>query len=103
MQETGLSAYISNPTTIYADNKQANTLTAEDLVTTGNMYFRTGYHYCKEAVRDKFCTIEYIDTAYNISDSMTKALGSNKIRHFRPYIMGHKLLPSDMSVIAGNM
>ena len=69
-------------------------LAHEHRVTSGNMYFRTGYHYCKEAVRDKYCKVTYIDTARNISDAMTKGLGSNKTRTFRPYIMGHRSLPS---------
>ena len=64
--EIGLADYISKPTLVHADNKQANQLCSEDLVTQGNMYFRTGYHYCKEAVRDMYCTVQYVDTALNI-------------------------------------
>ena len=45
LDEIGLGERITTPTTVYADNKQANTLCSEDLVTAGNMYFRTGYHY----------------------------------------------------------
>lgn len=54
MTEIGLASYIDQPTQVYADNKQANNLCSEDLVTAGNMYFRTSYHYNKEAVRDKY-------------------------------------------------
>ena len=46
----------------------------------------------QEAVRDRYCEVQYIDTALNISDAMTKGLGSNKIRTFRPYLMGHEPL-----------
>ena len=53
LDEIGLGNYISEPTRVYADNRQANNLCKEDLVTAGNMYFRTGHHYCKEAVRDQ--------------------------------------------------
>ena len=42
MNEMGLSGHISDPTVIYADNKQANNLCKEDIVTAGSMYFRTG-------------------------------------------------------------
>ena len=89
MTEMGLSGHISDPTVIYADNKQANNLCKEDIVTAGNMYFRTGYHYNKEAVADKYCSITYIDTHHNVSDATTKSLGTNKIRFFEPILNGH--------------
>ena len=66
-------------------NKQANNLCSEDLVTAGNMYFRTSYHYNKEAVRDKYVQIYYINTQYNCADATTKALGSNKVKLFAPW------------------
>ena len=40
LDEIGLGERIRTPTIVYADNKQANTLCSEDLVTAGNMYFR---------------------------------------------------------------
>ena len=49
MNECGVGNYINKPTLVWADNKQANNLCNEDIVTAGNMYFRTGYHYNKEA------------------------------------------------------
>ena len=92
LQEIGLASYVSAPTQVYADNKQANKLCAEDLVTAGNMYFRTGYHYNKEAVRDGYVHITHIHTASNISDACTKSLGSNKIKTFEPVLHGHQPL-----------
>ena len=91
---------ISKPTLVHADNKQANQLCSEDLVTQGNMYFRTGYHYCKEAVRDMYCTVQYVDTALNISDAMTKGLGSNKINTFVHSLHGAEPLPDCLLTIA---
>ena len=54
MSEIGLSSYISRPTKVYADNMQANNLCKEDMVTAGNMYFRTGY---RQVVRFVPCSI----------------------------------------------
>ena len=85
---TGLAHLIDAPSLIRADNKQANALCAEDLVTNGNMYFRTHYHFNKEAVRDGYCKIQYLDTNLNISDAMTKALGNTKLRQFQPDLHG---------------
>ena len=58
------------------------------------MYFCTGYHYNKEAVRDGYITVHYVHTSWNISDAMTKALGANKIDTFAPYVNGKVPLPS---------
>ena len=93
MEEIGLGAYISLPTVVYADNKQANNLCREEVVTAGNMYFRTGYHYNKEAVRDKYVSIHFCPTDLNIVDSGTKGLGPIKIETFEPQLHGFKPLP----------
>ena len=66
MDEIGLGAYLSQPTVVYADNKQANNLCREEVVTAGNMYFRTGYHYNKEAVRDKYVSVHFCPTDLNL-------------------------------------
>ena len=92
LEEIGLSSYVSNPTQVFADNKQANNLCNEDLVTAGNMYFRTGYHYNKEAVRDKYVSVHYINTQFNLSDATTKSLASNKIGQFAPILHGHRAI-----------
>ena len=89
MEELGLSDYCSTPTKVYADNKQANNICSEDLVTAGNMYFRTGYHYNKEAVRDGYVEVVYCNTDDNIADATTKALGPAKVRVFKPQLTGH--------------
>ena len=80
------------PTTVYADNAQANTLTKEEIVTAGNMYFRTTYHYNKEAVRDGYVDVKYIKTDQNIADALTKALGGNKTQAFGGILSGHESL-----------
>jgi hypothetical protein len=61
MQGMGLQMFCKNPTLIHADNTQANNLCIDDIVTQGNMYFRTGYHYNKEfeAVDDGIVSIKY--------------------------------------------
>ena len=93
MEEIGLGAYVSQPTMVYADNRQANNLCREEVVTAGNMYFRTGYHYNKEAVRDKYVSVHYCPTDINIIDAGTKALGPIKIEGFEPQLHGFKPLP----------
>ena len=100
MDEIGIGAYCESPTPVYADNRQANTLCAEDLVTAGNMYFRTGYHYNKEAVRDGYACVKYVHTSWNIADALTKGLANIKINFFKPYLHGHTPIP-DSDTLAG--
>ena len=61
----------------------------EDIVTNGNMYFRTNYHYNKEAVKDKYCTVHYLDTQHNPSDCHTKGLARVKIQTHKPFLHGY--------------
>ena len=89
LEEIGLGGALSSPTIVYADNRQANTIAMEDIVTAGNMYFRTTYHYNKEMVRDGYVKVEYIHTASNLADACTKALGSVKIGEFEPKLHGY--------------
>ena len=91
MDEMGLGSIVSKPTLVYADNKQANNLCHEDLVTSGNMYFRTSYHYNKEEVEDGTVAIRYTHTSTNYSDATTKGLGPIKIRQFKPVLHGYEL------------
>jgi hypothetical protein len=92
MAEIGLSDWIREPTRVFADNTQANKLCNEDLVTAGNMYFRTGYHYNKEAVRDGYTSIHYCSTELNVADVTTKGLGNIKLETFEAQLHGFKPL-----------
>ena len=99
LDEIGLGNYTSEPTRVYADNRQANNLCKEDLVIVGNMYFRTGYHYYKEAVRDQYVSVHYAHTTQSISDACTKGLGPINIEGFEPLIHGHEPLTDLLSEI----
>ena len=89
MLECGLGYIISEPTVVLADNKQANKLCAEDMITSGNMYFRTGYHYNKEAVNTGYVDNPvYLHTSLNVSDCLTKSLGPGKIKEFDSQLSG---------------
>ena len=74
-----------------SDKKQVNNLCHEDLVTSGNMYFRTSYHYNKEDVEDGTVAIRYTHTSTNYSDATTKGLGPIKVRQFLPVLHGYEL------------
>ena len=88
MIELRLGHACSKPIEILADNKQANNLCHEDVVTSGNMYFRTLYHYNKEEVEAGNVKVVYIPTALNCSDINTKGLGPVKHEYFERGVTG---------------
>ena len=74
LEEMGLTEMIAQPTVMLADNTAANSLSREDIVTTGNqyMYIYLPYHYNKEVQELGFSIVEHIRTKRNISDLGTK-------------------------------
>ena len=66
------------------------------------MYFRTGYHYNKEAVRDGYVQVKYVHTSWNVADILTKGLGSSKIKIFKPYLKGFHPLPDTVTLQSEN-
>ena len=58
---------------------------------SGNMYFRTSYHYNKEEVEDGTVAIRYTRTSTNYSDATTKGLGPIKVKRFLPVLHGYEL------------
>ena len=72
MDELGLGSVVSEPTVVYADNKQASNLCHEGLVTSGNTYFRTSGHYNKDGVGDGTAAVRH---THNYSDATTTAAG----------------------------
>ena len=66
------------------------------------MYFRTGYHYNKEAVRDGYVQVKYVHTSWNVSDILTKGLGSCKVKIFKPYLKGYQPLPDTVTLQSEN-
>ena len=54
---------------------------------------RDTINYCKEAVRDEFVSVHYCNTALNIADITTKALGGVKYEMFEAQLHGFQPLP----------
>ena len=88
MDEMGLGSGVNAPTVVYADNKQANDLCHEDLVTSGSMYLRTSYHYNKE---EGTVSVSYTHASTNYRDATTKGIGPIKAKQFLPVLHGYEL------------
>jgi hypothetical protein len=87
----GLHFLNDKPSVLLADNKPANILSKEDIVTSGNQYIYLPYHYNKEVQEMGFSEVAYVPTLKNISDLQTKAVDSGTIRRLVPCINGQDL------------
>jgi hypothetical protein len=88
LQEIGLQSMIQEPTIVLADNKPANILSKEDIVTTGNQYIYLPYHYNKEVQELGFIKVVYVKSAMNISDLFTKAVDRATMKRLLPALLG---------------
>ena len=87
--EMGLTDVVREPTIIRGDNTAANTLCEEDIVTTGNQFITTPYHYNKEVIADGHAVVEYIQTDQNIADLFTKAVKKGVIQRLLDALLGY--------------
>ena len=89
--EMGLDEYVKEPTVLFADNIPANTLAKEDIVTSGNQYIFLPYHYNKEVQEEGHSLVAYIVSGDNLSDLLTKAVGTKEISTLYEGLTGHNL------------
>ena len=86
-REMGIS--LDKPTRLMADNKAANLLAQEEILTTGNQFIRTPYHYNKECERDGVTTVEFIKSQENLADIFTKTVPRQTLEKLLPTIAGY--------------
>ena len=87
--EMGLQRFIPGPTLLLADNRAANILSREDILTNGNQYMYLPYHFNKEVQEEGFSQVEWVITTDNISDLMTKAVDAKTIALLTPALTGY--------------
>ena len=89
--EMGLDEYVKDPTVLFADNIPANTLAKEDIVTSGNQYIYLPYHYNKEVQEEGHSLVSFIVSGDNMSDLLTKAVGTKEIATLYSGLTGHNM------------
>ena len=92
LQEAGLREVVTQPTTLFGDNVQANRLCREHFVSTGNQYIYLPYHLSREAYKLGLIEVKWVGSKYNMADAFTKALTSQQLNGTRgmlPYILGY--------------
>jgi hypothetical protein len=96
MEEMEIKEIGTEPTVTYADNRAANLLCEEDIITCGNQFMQVPYHYNKEAIKMGVVVMRYIPTVDNLADILTKAVSRQVLERLLPAVIGQRapLLPS---------
>ena len=82
---------IPRPTMLYGDNKSANKLVEEDLVSSGNQYIYLTYHALKESFHLKILEINMKRSKLNLADLFTKNVDAGTTRNLLDPLCGYKL------------
>lgn len=88
LYELDFHELIGEPTLVYGDNRQANELCKEDLITSGTQYIYLPYHFNKEVQGLGYVDVQDIRTGVNIADLMTKPVPAAKIRDLCGMMLG---------------
>ena len=96
MEEMEIKEIGTEPTVTYEDNRAANLLCEEDIITCGNQFMQVPYHYNKEAIKMGVVVMRYIPTVDNLADILTKAVSRQVLERLLPAVIGQSapLLPS---------
>lgn len=94
LTEMDVGDAVAEPTTTYGDNRAANLLCEEDIVTCGNQFIQVPYHFNKEAVQSGAVRMKYCPTKQNLADLFTKSVPRQVIQELLPAIIGHRQPPN---------
>ena len=89
--EIGMAEVIAEPTKTYGDNTAAILLCEEDIVTSGNQFMATQYHYNKEVEEDEIAKAYWVPTAYNLADIFTKTVNKTTLAALLPWVTGYDI------------
>jgi hypothetical protein len=83
------------PTWLFGDNKSANKIVEEDMITSGNQYIYMNYHAVKEASRLGIISVFMKKSAHNSADLFTKNASAGVIKSLIDVLCGYKIIQFD--------
>ena len=89
MSEIDISKLVEQPFVVYGDNIQANRLCKDHFVSTGNQHIFMPYHWNRRAVSEGHAVVKWVQTQFNISDIMTKALNGATFQRLLSTLCGY--------------
>jgi hypothetical protein len=81
LEEIGLPQ--SKPTTIFCDNKSAIHMATNDVIGPKTKHISIKHHFLRDMIANDFITLQYIPSAENVADFMTKPLLGQRFLKFR--------------------
>ena len=85
----GFESMITKPTPLIGDNRAADILSREDMVTPGNRFYIKMFNFVKEIIGMGQVMTELIGTKKNVSDLLTKACNEVTNKVLRPWLCGY--------------
>ena len=83
----GLFGKTINPTIIYCDNQSSIKLSVNPMFHDRSKHIEIPYHYVRDMLDRNSIKLEYICTADQTTDILTKPLSRVKIEHFRKILV----------------
>ena len=77
------------PVQLFGDNKAANLLALEDIITAGNQHIAVHYHWSKEMQRLGRSNINFVRSADNIADLFTKSTSRQVLERLLAKVLGY--------------
>ena len=90
LTEMGIEDAVLEPTITYGDNRAANLLCEEDIITCGNQFMQVPYHYNKEATQQGVIRMQYVPTKFNLADLFTKSVSRQVLQELLPVLLGQR-------------
>ena len=98
LDEIGLleSMMGNEPVQLFGDNKAANLLCVEDIITAGNQHIAVHYHFSKEMQRLGRSNINFVRSADNCADLFTKSTSRQVLERLLAKVLGYDPDPNWM-------
>ena len=93
-KEMGLGEFVSKPTLMLGDNKQAGRWSRTEMVTNHNRFIERQYHKVREFVLAGDLETRYINTKLKVSDVFTKYVSREVIEALGPMLTGRAPWPA---------
>lgn len=89
LTELDLEEMVPGPVELLGDNRAANLLSEEDIVTCGNQFIQLPYHYTKQEVKAGHIIVLSVSSTDNLADLLTKATSGQVCAKLIPALTGY--------------
>jgi hypothetical protein len=95
LNELNVNDVLYEPTWLFGDNKSANKIVEDDIITSGNQYIYMNYHAVKETARMGIVSVFMKKSAHNLADLFTKNVSAGVIKSLLDVLCGYKVIQFD--------